>query len=212
MQPTLAIIDIDIESGQDEAAREALLNNLRGYSEDLVKPLWVNLMRERADLRVPCLIRDLVHLDDFLVDVVRATPGVRSTAARLAFGGCVFADVITELPLQESTYTGRAAASVFIETKPGRDRQVYEALINLPAHPEVRLAWVLKLFHSPEADIKMMLLGERSTALTGFVMSWIRTVPGVIDTHSSTVLDWQILGKPEDFIELAECFPEPKAK
>jgi hypothetical protein len=212
MQPTLAIIDVDIQSGQDEAAREALLTNLRGHCKACVQPLWVNLMRERADLRVVCLVRDLARLDDFLVDTIRATPGVRGTSARLAFGGVVRADVITELPLQDSAFTRRAAAAVFVKTEPGRDRQTYEALIALPPHPEVKVAWALKVFHSPEADIKLLLLGERTTALTGYVMSWVRTVPGVLDTELTAVLDWEILGKPEDFIELAECFPDPKAK
>ena len=100
------------------------------------------------------------HLDDFLVDVIRATPGVRSTSARLAFGGVVRANVITELPLQDSAYTRRAAAAVFVKTEPGRDRQVYAALTALPAHPEVQVAWVLKVFHSPEADIKMLVAGR----------------------------------------------------
>ena len=35
MQPTLAIIDVDIQSGQDEAAREALLTNLHGLLRSL---------------------------------------------------------------------------------------------------------------------------------------------------------------------------------
>jgi hypothetical protein len=51
------------------------------------------------------------------------------------------------------------------------------------------------------------LLGERTSALTGYVMSWIRTIPGVVDTEMTTVLDWQILGSTEDFIELARRFP-----
>src|SRR5512136_2370006 len=152
MASTLAMIDVDIQSGHDEQAREVLLGNLRGYCETCIQPLWMNLLRERADLRVVCLVRDVALLDDFLVDVIRATPGVRSTSARLAFGGVVRADVITELPLQSSSRTRRAAATVFVKTEPGRDRQTYKALLALPRHPEVQVAWILKLFHSPEAD------------------------------------------------------------
>ena len=68
-----------------------------------------------------------------------------------------------------------------------------------------------KLFHSGEADLMVMLLGERTSALTGYVMSWIRTVPGVMDSQLSSVLDWRILGQTEDFIALAQRFPEPAA-
>jgi hypothetical protein len=42
-------------------------------------------------------------------------------------------------------------------------------------------------------------------------MSWIRTVPGVMDSQLSSVLDWRILGQTEDFIALAQRFPEPTA-
>ena len=58
---------------------------------------------------------------------------------------------------------------------------------------------MLKLFH-PDADLMIMLLGERTAALTGYVMSWIRTVPGVMDTQLTSVLDWCILGETEEFI------------
>ncbi|PKO23591.1 MAG: hypothetical protein CVU38_03110 [Chloroflexi bacterium HGW-Chloroflexi-1] len=86
---------------------------------------------------------------------------------------------------------------------------MYDALIRLPKHQEVGVVWVVKLFHSIEADLMLVLLGERTAALTGYVMSWVRTVPGVVDTKLTSVLDWQILGKAEDFIELARRFPEP---
>lgn len=211
MQRTLAIIDVDIHSGEDETAREALLTNLQNYQGHDVAPLWLNLLRERADLRVVCLVRDLARLDDFLIDVIRTVPGVRGTSARLAFGGSMRADVINELPLQDSVWTRRATATVFVKIEPGKDRAVCEALSRLPSHREVQVAWTLRLFHSPQADLKLMLIGERSSSLTGFVMSWIRTVPGVVDTQMTSVIDWRILGQPDDFIELSECFPEAPA-
>ena len=53
-----------------------------------------------------------------------------------------------------------------------------------------------------------MLLGERTSALTGYAMSWVRTVPGVVDTQLSSVLDWHIIGDTEDFIALTRRFPD----
>jgi DNA-binding Lrp family transcriptional regulator len=156
-------------------------------------------------------VRDLGRLDDFLIDVVRSVPGVRSTSAKLAFGGSMRAEVINELPLQDSVWTRRATAAVFVKIEPGKDREVYAALARLPRHREVQVAWMLRLFHSAQADVKLMLIGERTSSLTGFVMSWIRTIPGVLDTQLTTVLDWRILGRPDDFIELTECFPEEPA-
>jgi hypothetical protein len=72
----------------------------------------------------------------------------------------------------------------------------------------VQVIWVVKIFHSGEADLLLLLLGERTSALTGYVMSWVRTVPGVVDTQLSSVLDWHILGGTEDFIALAQRFPD----
>jgi len=210
MRPTLAVIDIDIHAGQDEDAREKLLENLTRFKEACITPLWVNWLRERADLRVVCLVHDLLRFDDFLVDVIRCVPGVRGTAAQLAFDGVVHGDAVTELPLQNSIWNCRAAATVLVKSEPGQDRQVYQALVGLPKHEEVEALWVVKLFHSSEADLMLLLLGERTSALTGYVMSWVRTVPGVVDTQLTSVLDWQILGKTEDFIALSRRFPESK--
>ncbi len=209
MQPTLAVIDIDILSGQDELAREGLLENLACCTGEFITPLWVNWLRERADLRVVCLVHDLTRFDDFLLDVIRTVPGVRGTAAQLAFDGVVHDDVAMDLLLPNSVWNPRAAATVLVKSQPGQDREVYDALIRLPKHQEVGVVWVVKLFHSIEADLMLVLLGERTAALTGYVMSWVRTVPGVVDTKLTSVLDWQILGKAEDFIELARRFPEP---
>lgn len=209
MEPTLAVIDIDIISGQDELAREGLLANLRQHCEPCLTVLWVNWLRERADLRVVCMIHDLAELDNFLIDVVRTVPGVRGTSAQLAFDGVVYADPILDVSLMETGWDRRAAATVLVKLQPGRDREAFQALVNLPAHEQVSVVWVLKLFHRTDADLMLLLLGERTAALTGYVMSWIRTVPGVMDTQLTSVLDWSILGESESFVALAERFPAP---
>jgi DNA-binding Lrp family transcriptional regulator len=209
MRPTLAVVDIDIFSGQDELARERLLENLAGFQKTALTPLWINWLRERADLRVVCLIYDLEQLDDFLVDIIRTVPGVRGTSALLAFDGTVRGDPLLDVSLLNSGWDHRAAATVMVKSQPGQDREVYQALLELPHHEEVEIVWVVKLFHSVDADLLMLLLGERTSALTGYVMSWIRTVPGVVDTQLSSVLDWRILGQTEDFIALTQRFPEP---
>ena len=210
MQPSLAVIDIDIQSGHDELARERLLENLQQCPRNFISPLWVNLMRERADLRVVCLIHDLTCLDDFLVDMIRTVPGVRGTAAQLAFDGVVRGESLMDVALLDSVWDRRAAATVLVKSQPGADRQVYQALIELPRHQQVEVVWVVKLFHSGEADLLILLLGEVTSVLTGYVMSWVRTVPGVVDTQLTSVLDWRILGQTEDFISLAQRFPEPQ--
>jgi hypothetical protein len=120
-------------------------------------------------------------------------------------------EALMDLSLLDAGLDRRAAAAVMIKTQPGQDRKVFCALKDLPHHAEVEVIWVVKLFHSGEADLMVMLLGERTSALTGYVMSWIRTVPGVMDSQLSSVLDWRILGQTEDFIALAQRFPEPTA-
>ncbi len=211
MKPTLAIIDVDIFSGQDELVREALLENLRWFHEPYLTVLWINWLRERADLRVVCLVHDLERFDDFLVNVIRKVPGVRGTAAQLAFDGVVRGDALMDVSLLNVGWDRRAAATVQVKLQPGRDEEAYQALLALPEHQQVEVVWVVKVFHSNDADLLMLLLGERTAALTGYVMSWVRTVPGVQDTYLTSVLDWQILGRTEDFLALAQRFPEPAA-
>lgn len=211
MKPVLCIIDIDIICGQDELARERLLEHLDRFKEPTVKVLWLNWLRERADLRLICLVYDIEQLDDFLVDVIRTVPGVRGAAAQLSFDGVIHGEALMDVSLLDSGWDRRAAAAVQVKLQPGTERAAYHALLALPPHQQVSVIWVVKLFHSADTDLLMLLLGDRTAALTGYVMSWIRTVPGVIDTQMSTVQDWRILGATEDFIALAQRFPEPDA-
>lgn len=209
-KPTLGVIDIEIYAGQDELAREGLLESLANYHNPCITPLWINWLRERADLRVVCLVNDLLRFDDFLIDFIRGVKGVRGTTAQLSFDGMVRADALMDLSLQNSLWDRRAAATVAVKSRPGQDREVYAALLRLPSHREVELIWVFKTFHSTDADLMLLLLGQRTAALTGYVMSWVRTLPGVVDTQLTSVLDWRVLGRTEDFIALAQRFPESR--
>jgi hypothetical protein len=208
MRPTLAVIHVDIAAGEDELARERLLESLEAHHNPCLSVLWVNWLRERADLRVVCLIEDLELFDDFLVKVIRAAPGVRGTTAQLAFDGVVRSDALMDVSMLNTGWDRRAAATVQVKLQPGRDDEAYNALCRLPPHDMVDVVWVLKVFHSHDADLQLLLLSERTAALTGYVMSWIRTVPGVLDTSLTTVLDWRILGETEAFVSVCERFAE----
>ncbi|MEZ4706455.1 MAG: hypothetical protein R3A44_04575 [Caldilineaceae bacterium] len=205
-QHLLAFIDADIISGKDEVAREALLENVRRYRSNGVAPLWVNWLRHRADLRFVCLVRDVSEFNDFMLDVVRNVEGVRETGTILSFGGRADIDTLLDLEMDVSPNGQMVAASIQIDVQPGIDRHCFQSLIELPPHPDVRRVWLLNCYHSENADLMMLLLGKSESALTGYVMSWVRTTPGVIDTEMSTVLDWRWLASPEDIVELCELF------
>jgi hypothetical protein len=79
-------------------------------------------------------------------------------------------------------------------------------LLDLPPHPDVRRVWLLNCYHSEDADLMLFLLGKNIAALTGYVMSWVRTVPGVVDTEMDTVLDWRWMASPDDIVALCEMF------
>ena len=98
------------------------------------------------------------------------------------------------------------AATVMIDVQPGLDRQCFQALLDLPAHPEVRRVWLLNCYHSEDADLMLFLLGKDMSALTGYIMSWVRTTIGVIDTEMDTVLEWRWMASPEDIVLLCEMF------
>jgi hypothetical protein len=204
--PLLAFVDADIASGKDEIAREQLLNNLRRYKSPGVTPLWVNWLRQRADLRFVCMVQDPREFNDFILDVVRTVEGVRETSTILSFGGRADIDTLLELEMEVSPQSHTVAASVMIDTQPGLDRQCFQALIDLPPHPDVKRVWLLNTYHSDSTDLMLLLLGKNVAAVTGYVMSWVRTTPGIIDTEMSTLLDWRWLATPEDIVELCELF------
>lgn len=205
MQPILAIIDVDILCGKDETAREQMLHNLRRYRGEGVKPLWTNWLRQRADLRFTCLIHDVADFNKFMLDVVRSVDGVRETSTLLSFGGCADIDTLLELEMEVST-NNMVAVNVMLDVQPGMDRQCFQALLDLPPHPEVRRVWLLNCYHSHNFDLMLLLLGKRLSSITGYVMSWVRTTPGVIDTELQTVMDWRWLAGPDDLVDLVELF------
>jgi hypothetical protein len=205
-RPTLAIVDADIVSGKDEIAREQLLRNLQRYRSRGVSPLWVNWLRQRADLRFVCLTNDLSEFNDFMLDVVRKVDYVRETRTILSFSGRANIDTLLELEMEVSPSSHLVAATVMIDVQPGLDRQCFQALLDLPAHPEVRRVWLLNCYHSEDADLMLFLLGKDMSALTGYIMSWVRTTVGVIDTEMDTVLEWRWLASPEDIVLLCEMF------
>ena len=183
-----------------------MLDNLRRHSGNGVSPLWVNWLRQRADLRFVCLVHDLPEFNDFMLDVVRNVDGVRETRTMLSFGGRADLDMLLDLEMEVSPNSQIVASSVLIDVQPGMDRQCFQALLDLPPHADVRRVWLLNCYHSDDADLMLLLLGKNIAALTGYVMSWIRTTPGVVDTEMSTVLDWRWLASPEDIVELCELF------
>jgi len=206
VRPVLTIVDADIVSGKDEIAREQLLSNLQRYNSPAVSPLWVNWLRHRADLRFVCLTNNLEEYNDFMLDVVRSADYVRETRTILSFGGRADIDALLDLEMEVGPNSQTVATSVMIDVQPGMDRACFQGLLDLPPHPEVRRVWLLNCYHSEDADLMMFLLGKNIAALTGYVMSWVRTVPGVIDTEMDTVLDWRWMASPDDIVTLCEIF------
>jgi len=205
-QPLLAFVDADITSGTDELSREELIRNIRHYRSDAVAPLWVNWLQQRADLRFVCLVRDVSEFNDFMLDTVRSVEGVRQTRTMLSFGGRADVDTLLDLEMEVSGQGSTVAASVLIDVKPGMDRSCFQALLDLPPHPDVRRVWLLNCYHSADADLILLLLGKNISAITGYIMSWVRTTPGVVDTEMSTLLDWRWMASPDDIVELCELF------
>lgn len=205
-RPVLAFVDADIVSGKDEMAREELLNNLRRYRTPAVSPLWVNWRRQRADLHFVCTVHDFSEFNNFMLDAVRSVQGVRETTTILSFGGHIDIDSLLDLEMEVSPNSHTAVSNIMIDVEPGKDRECFHALLSLPPHPDVRRVWLLNCYHSDNADLMLLLLGKNLSALTGYVMSWVRTTPGVIDTEMSTVLDWRWMASPEDIVELCEMF------
>lgn len=204
-RPVLAFVDCDIVSGKDEIAREQLLDNVRRYRTSGVTPLWVNWLRHRADLRFVCLVRDFNEFNAFMLDVVRSVEGVRETSTTLSFGGRADLDTLLDLEMEVSN-GNRMAVTVSVDVQPGLDRRCFQGLLDMPPHPDVRRVWLLNTYHSDKADLQLLLVGKSLSAVTGFVMSWVRTNPGVLDTEIDTVLEWRWLAHPDDIIELCEMF------
>jgi hypothetical protein len=204
--PMLAFVDVEILSGKDEIAREQLLNNLRDYRSSGVAPLWVNWLRQRADLRFACFVRDTREFNKFMLDVVRCVDGVSETRTVLSFGGRANIETLLELEMEVTPTSQIAASTVLIDVAPGLDRRCFQALIDLPAHPDVKRVWLLNTYNSDKSDLVLLLLGKDISVLTGYVMSWVRTTEGVLDTEMSTMLDWRWLASPDDIVDVCEHF------
>ena len=98
------------------------------------------------------------------------------------------------------------AATVRIKLMPGYDRDAFEQIWSLPRHPTVNPVWLLRTYHSYDADLNMLLFSENHPAINGYITSWLRPVPGLVDTQVCDVIDWHLLATPEQMIDLAEQF------
>ena len=205
-ESTLAIIDVNIRSGQDEAAREDVLARLRNHNDPAISPLWVNWLRERADLRIICMVHKISKLDEFLIDTLRDAVGVVGTQAVLSFGGQAHTARLMDIPLAAGGKNRLHAANVNIDLAPGYDRAAFDAIWRIPTHPQVKPVWLLNTYHSFGADLSMMLLSSDEPAITGYVMSWVRTIEGVEDTSISSIKDWVLLANQDQMVEVAEEF------
>jgi hypothetical protein len=213
-QPILAFIDCDITGGGEELAREQLVQRGMDYQSHGVAPLFVTWLRERANLRMVCMVRNLGEFNDFMLDEVRGVEGIRETRTTLSFGGWAEVDTLLELEMEVSpsstpAVTGFAravAASVWINVQPGMDRECFSTLRTLPPHPDVRQVWLLHCYQSHESDLSLLLLGKNPATLSAYVMSWIRTAPGVLHTEIGTVEDWRWLAEADDLVELCGLF------
>ncbi len=201
---TIAIIDADIRSGEDELAREEVLARLHAYKGPCVTPLWVNWLRARADLRVISMVHDLTMLDDFLIDVLREARGVIGTRAVLSFGGRANINRLLEIPMAANGQL--YAANVRIKLAPGYDRRAFDAIWHLPQHPFVKPVWLLRTYHGYDADLNMLLFSEDYPAINGYITSWLRPVEGLVDTQLYDVIDWHLLASSAQMIQLAEQF------
>lgn len=206
VKPVLAFVDCDILSGKDELAGEQLLEHVGRYRTNGVTPLWVNWLRHRADLRFVCLVRDFAEFNNFILDVVRSVDGVRETTTILSLGGRADLDALLDLEMDVSQNSQNVAVTVMIDVKAGMDRRCFQALLDLPPHPDVRRIWLLNTYHSERADLQLFLIGKNLSAVTGYIMSWVRTATGVLDTEIDTVLEWRWLADPDDIIALCEMF------
>jgi hypothetical protein len=213
-QPILAFVDCDITGGSEELAREQLVTRGSAYRSHGVAPLYVSWLRERADLRLVCMVRNLGEFNDFMLDEVRQVEGIRETRTTLSFGGWAELETLLELEMEVSPSSmlgtiGSApavAASVWINVQPGMDRACFAALRNLPPHADVRQVWLLHCYQTHESDLSLLLLGKTPAALSAYVMSWIRTAPGVVNTEMNTVQDWRWLADADDLVELCGLF------
>jgi hypothetical protein len=122
IRPALAFVDADIVSGKDEIAREQLLRNLQRYRSRGVAPLWVNWLRQRADLRFVCLTYDLAEFNDFMLDVVRSVEYVRETRTILSFSGRADIETLLELEMEVSPTSPLVASTVMIDVQQGLAR------------------------------------------------------------------------------------------
>lgn len=236
-QPILAFVDCEIAGGHEELAREQLVQRgldyqtlyrvnraLEAHTADIhpgtgtislqgVAPLFVGWLRERAALRLVCMVRNLGEFNNFMLDEIRPIVGIRETRTTLSFGGWAEVDTLLELEMEVSPpavaaveHTPATAASVWINVQPGMDRACFAALRNLPEHPDVRQVWLLHCHQTLENDLNLLLLGKSPAALSAYVTSWVRTAPGVINTEMGTVQDWRWLAEAEDLVELCGLF------
>ncbi len=204
--PSLAIIDAVTEVGKDDEARRNLQHNLKEWRRSGVSPLWINSLRSRGDIRLVCLVQDFHKFNTLMLDEIRSVDGVRETHTVFGFDGVANLDLLLDLEMEVLPMTDLSSCYLYLRVSPGEDRNVLEAIRQLPQEGDVRLIWALNIYDSQTGDLFLLLLSDDDRLTREFVRQRIRAIAGVRDTVMDEIVEWSWMAEADSIILLCEMF------
>ncbi len=204
--PSLAIIDAVTEVDKDNAARQGLQHNLQEWRRSGVSPLWINSLRSRGDIRLVCLVQDFHKFNTLMLDEIRSVDGVRETRTIFGFDGVANLDLLLDLEMEVLPMTDLSSCYLYLRVSPGEDRNVLDAIRQLPQDGDVRMVWALNTYNSQTGDLFLLLLSAAERLTREFIQNPIRAIPGVQDTVMDEIVEWSWMAEPDSIVLLCEMF------
>ena len=140
MKPTLLRIIVNPAAGHEEEVRQALLTRLNAYQSNGVQPVMLRWIRSSFDLEILVAVFDFTDVDDFLIDVIRTTENVMSTITTVMLDGFIFLGGFVMAENARLNNTAHAGATIEISVTPGKDKEVFAALYDLPEADDLHKA------------------------------------------------------------------------
>lgn len=185
------------------ACLEQLTQVLKTEGPAEAVPLYYSHDLEDTEVRVCFLVRDLGALESFVVNKLRALPGVVATRLRLTLNGRLFPG-----GYQALLDPGRDVLSthVFIKNDAAKDAAVWAALSDLTKQDGVYPTWIFRDYYEYDRDLTLRVMGPDLTQIRGYLDRNLSCIDGLHTWRFKIMKDFVKIQSDEFLLKLASAF------
>lgn len=153
-----------------------MLKNIKPDEYSLI-PLYATYDLEDTELRICLKFDDPPKVEQFINERIRKVDGVYATRARLTLNGKIFQQGVSYILNKESELP--YSCHIFLKTKPGLDKSVWDSLCKLKGSGGVLPTWIFRDFYEYDRDITLRLVGSSEKAVREYIEKHLNWIEGI---------------------------------